>query len=297
MLLREKLYTTDEFWEYSKRPENLDRRLELDEGAIVEVAPSKPLNTMVAINVATELRTFLKSHKLGWVTWADGGFELGPKKVRVPDTAFIFRSRAPKVPKRFKVAPELAVEIVSPDEFWEYTALSENEGRRLELVEGVITESAESRPINTVTAGIVIHFLNAFVIPRKFGWVTVPDGGFQLSATKGRQPDVAFVSAARLSTLPEKFKFAPDLAVEVVSPSEDIFSKAEDYLRAGTQQVWAIFPDRHIVYVVSLEMDDTIHSKRLEINDTLDGGSILPGFTLPVRDIFPSTLRTAADEA
>jgi Uma2 family endonuclease len=100
-----------------------------------------------------------------------------------------------------------------------------------------------------------------------------------------------------MPNLPQKFKAAPDLAVEIVSPDEDIFGKAEDYLHAGTQQVWAVYPDKHMVYVFTLDADGTIRSKPFGIDDTLDGGSFLPGFTLPVREIFPATQIAATSAA
>lgn len=193
MLLREKLYTADEFWEYAEQPENLDRRLELAEGVIVDVSPSKPLNTVIAVKVASAFGSFVYANNLGWVTGADGGFELGPKKVRLPDTAFISFARAPKLPKRFKVAPEIAVEVVSPD--------------------------------------------------------------------------------------------------------EDIFKKSREYLLAGTIMVWAVYAEDQEVHVFTLDVEGAIRTKTFGLNDTLDGGSVLPGFTLPVRDIFPSTLNTTASEA
>lgn len=177
--------------------------------------------------------------------------------------------------------------VYSVEEFRQIARRSENENRRLELDDGVIIEMAASKPINTVTAGRMIYFLNTFVIPRDLGYVTAPDGGFKVAVRTTRQPDAGFISKARMPKLPEDFDVEPDLAVEVVSENEDIFKKAHEYLRAGTQQVWAIYPEEKMVYVLTLDEDGGLHSAPVGIDGTLDGGKVLQGFKLAVRDIFP----------
>jgi Uma2 family endonuclease len=183
----------------------------------------------------------------------------------------------------------LQEKLYTAEEFWEIAGQPENELRRLELDEGVIIEMAESSPTNTVTAGRVIYFLNAFVLPRKLGYVTVPDGGYKLSERKVRQPDAAFISKERLAKLPKRFEIAPDLAVEIVSPSEDVLKKVNEFLRAGTRIVWTVYADEQTVYVFTLNEDGSLRGQPFGIDDTLDGGDVLPGFTLPVRDIFPES--------
>ena len=66
--------------------------------------------------------------------------------------------------------------LYTVEEFWEIARLPENEGRRLELEDGVIVDVGASSPINTVTAMRIGYFFNAFVIPRDLGYVTGPDG-------------------------------------------------------------------------------------------------------------------------
>ena len=177
--------------------------------------------------------------------------------------------------------------LYTAEEFWEIARLPENEGRRLELDEGVIVEMAASSPTNTVIAARMIYHLSAFVIPRDLGYVTAPDGGFKLAPRTTRQPDAAFISNKRISALPHEFEIAPDLAVEVVSPNEDIFKKAGEYLRAGTKFVWGIYADEKTVYVFRLSEDGKVIADPKRINDTLDGEDVLPGFQLAVKDIFP----------
>jgi Uma2 family endonuclease len=173
------------------------------------------------------------------------------------------------------------------EEFWEIARLPENEGRRLELEDGVIVDMGSSSPINTVIAGRIGYFLNAWVIPRDLGYVTGPDGGFKLASRSARQPDVAFISKERLPHLPKEFTIAPDLAVEVVSPNEDVFKKANEYLRAGSRMVWGVYADEKMVYVFRLDENGDVRSTPYGIDAALDGGDALPSFTLPVREIFP----------
>ncbi len=173
------------------------------------------------------------------------------------------------------------------EEFWEVACLPENENRRLELEDGVIVEMGASSPINTVTAGRILHFLNAFVIPRNLGYVTGADGGFKLAPKKSRLPDVGFISKARLPHLPKRFDFPPDLAVELVSEDEDIFKKALEYLTAGTKLVWAVYALEKTVHVMRLDEDGGLRSLPYGVDSVLDGEDVLPGFSLPVRDIFP----------
>ncbi|MEZ4670222.1 MAG: Uma2 family endonuclease [Anaerolineae bacterium] len=173
------------------------------------------------------------------------------------------------------------------DEFWDFARLPENENRRLELDNGVIVEMAASTPLDTVTAGRILYFLNTFVIPRDLGYVTGADGGFKLAQKRSRQPDVGFISKARQPHLPKRFDLPPDLAVEVVSEDEDILKKAHEYLTAGTKMVWAVYAEDRTVYVMTLDEKGAIISLPFTGDDVLDGGDVLPGFRLAVKDIFP----------
>ena len=157
----------------------------------------------------------------------------------------------------------------------------------MELVGGRLIEKPASRPINTVIASRAIYHLSAFVLPRDLGHVTAPDGGFQLASHIVRQPDAAFISKERMPDIPDHFDFAPDLAVEVVSPQEDVLKKVLEYLDAGTRMVWAIYPDQRQVLVFVYDGSGELRGRTFNLGDTLDGGDVLPGFTLAVDAIFP----------
>lgn len=114
---------------------------------------------------------------------------------------------------------------------------------------------------------------------------------YVLEGTKGniinmRIPDCSFVTAARVDTSdPGYYYIAPDLAVEVISPSEretDIEEKVKDYLRFGTQQVWLTYTDEQRMVVCSADGS----TRNYGIEDTLSGGDLLPGFELVLREVF-----------
>jgi Uma2 family endonuclease len=102
------------------------------------------------------------------------------------------------------------------------------------------------------------------------------------------KPDAAFVREDRLPPQGERdgvYRFAPDLAVEVVSPTDryvDVMEKVELYLDAGVPLVWLIESRRQSVTVFAGRAEP----HRLTDADILDGSDVLPDFRLPVRQIF-----------
>ncbi len=178
--------------------------------------------------------------------------------------------------------------LYTVEEFFEIAALPENEDRRLELDEGVIVDMGSSSRLNTVTAIRIAHFLASFVIPNNLGYITGADAGYRLTSGRARRPDVAFISRVHGITLEGvAFPIAPDLAVEVVSPDEDVLKKANEYIRSGARIVWAVYTEEKAVYVIQPANGDELRVQRFDLNATLDGGDVLLGFKLAVRDIFP----------
>ncbi|MBV9125979.1 MAG: Uma2 family endonuclease [Planctomycetes bacterium] len=166
--------------------------------------------------------------------------------------------------------------------------LQQQQGVLCELIEGVLLEKALGFN-ESALAGFLLGLLNAFVIPRNLGLVTGPDGTMELMAALVRIPDVAFTNWDRLpgrrrptSPVP---RLAPNLAVEVLSRSNtpgEMAAKREDYFPAGVELVWEIDPAARTVKVYT----STTAMTTLGEADTLDGGPVLSGFTLSVRDLF-----------
>ena len=102
-----------------------------------------------------------------------------------------------------------------------------------------------------------------------------------------RKPDASYIRPGRLSELPEGFlEIAPDLAVEVVSPTDryrDVEDKAEEYLEAGVAVVWVINPSNRSVRIFRRDT----RPEQLGPNDDLTAEDIMPGFSCRVADLFP----------
>jgi Uma2 family endonuclease len=179
-------------------------------------------------------------------------------------------------------------------EYWEFTQLPENEDKRLELVGGSIIEIPASSRLSTVVAARIAHFLGNHVDDLQLGYVTGADGGFELGPHDVRIPDAAFIAKERVPELAgTTFPTAPDLAVEVVSPSEtprSVLDKARAYLSAGTRLVWVVYPEDRVVDVHRLSEDGSMNNQTIDAEGTLDGQDVLPGLTLRVSDIFPEVL-------
>lgn len=131
--------------------------------------------------------------------------------------------------------------------------------------------------------------LREHVRRHRLGRVTVDSGWalFPRVATV-RGPDISFIAKTRIPPegMPHGFpRMAPDLAVEVISPSNRagrIREKLGDYFESGVRQVWVVYPRRRNV-AVHLSPSDV---RVLGEDDELDGGDVVPGFRLPVAEIF-----------
>jgi Uma2 family endonuclease len=166
--------------------------------------------------------------------------------------------------------------------------IQRGEGKLCELVEGVLLEKAVEYNESSL-AVYLAGLLNAFVVPRNLGIVTGPDGTVELMPHLVRIPDVAFTSWDRLpgrrrpaAPVP---RLAPNLAVDVLSRNNtpgEMAAKRRDYFGAGVQLVWEIDPDRRAAVVYTTVTTGTT----LGAADTLDGGAVLPGFVLPLQQLF-----------
>ena len=161
----------------------------------------------------------------------------------------------------------------------------ENDIEGYEYVKGELVPMAAAAIVHG-EIGSNLHFLlSAHVRENKLGRLYILETSFQLG-DRVVKPDIAFVSAERLSE--EKFKGfpdAPDLAVEVVSPTDkhyDVTEKTLAYLEAGTRLVWVIEPLMKTVMVYRSETDITV----LNYEDTLTGEDVVEGFSCPVAELF-----------
>lgn len=157
-----------------------------------------------------------------------------------------------------------------------------------ELVDGEVVELTTPPPLHGWIARNVQRALDAFVTAHRLGEVFGDNVPYMLGHEKVRVPDVSFVRTERVPGPPPPrggWPMAPDLAVEVLSPSERyaaVRKKLADYFGAGTRQVWLVDPDDRIVEVHT--MGGT--ARQVDEAGTVDGGDLLPDFTLAVADVF-----------
>lgn len=115
MATAQKLYSAEEFWQMAAEQPD-DWRYELLAGEIVEMAPSSPENSWIALEIGFHLKLYVREHNAGYVMGADGGYTLSPGDVCIPDVSFVARSRFERLPKVIHGPPDLAVEVISPGE-------------------------------------------------------------------------------------------------------------------------------------------------------------------------------------
>ena len=165
---------------------------------------------------------------------------------------------------------------------------NEHNDRICELIDGVLVEKATGQEESRLAA-LLIMFLGTFVRQGNLGAIFAPDGPTRLSPNQIRYPDVAFVSRDRFQGRKNRkepiLDLAPDLAIEVLSKSNsrrEMERKLRDYFNAGTRLVWYVDPKSRTVRVYTSPKDPTT----LAEDQTLDGGDVLQGFTVSLRDLF-----------
>ena len=179
--------------------------------------------------------------------------------------------------------------LYTAEEFYEFVNRPENKDKWYELYRGVIYEAIMPSPIHAIISLLIAKVISDFVTKYNLGHVVGDGCHFYLPNGDTFIPDTAFVSKERQPTIPPKFELAPDLAVEIVSPSNrphEILDKVESYIECGTKLVWVVYPDDKVVDVWSPVEGGGQRKRKLDINGVLDGEDVLPGFKLPVRQIF-----------
>jgi Uma2 family endonuclease len=165
-----------------------------------------------------------------------------------------------------------------------------DDGYRYELEEGKLIRMPPPGPLASIVALTIARLIGNFVAEFRLGVVGGADFGFQLARDPDtvRAPDAAFYRADRLPAggIPATYwELAPDLAVEVLSPSDrrgKVLKKVGEYLDAGARLVWVIDPVRRTAVVYRPEGEPTI----LGADGVLDGEDVLPGFALPLADVW-----------
>lgn len=164
-----------------------------------------------------------------------------------------------------------------------------DDGYRYELVRGELRKMAPPGLYHGVNGSRIVETLLPHVRRNGLGEVPLPSPGFILSRNPDhvREPDVSFISQARIDKIGytrRYFPEAPDLAVEVISPNDryaDVDEKVSDWLTYGARMVVVVNPRNRAVNVHTPNGMTTLTEA-----DTLNGGDVVPGWSMPVADIF-----------
>ena len=166
--------------------------------------------------------------------------------------------------------------------------IQDHEKRLYELVEGVLVEKTMGVQ-ESYLAGFLVFLLGEFANRHDLGFILGADGMARLAPGLVRIPDVSFVSwkqvpERRVPRVP-MLGFAPDLAVEVLSPgntAQEMDRKFHDYFAAGVRLLWYVDPVNRTVRVFTTVDQATV----VREDQDLTGDPVLPGFGLPLRDLF-----------
>jgi Uma2 family endonuclease len=167
-----------------------------------------------------------------------------------------------------------------------------------ELIDGTLVEKTMGY-FESLLAAVLIQLLRNFLDEHDLGVVTGEGGTLRVLPGQVRIPDVAFIAWERFpgGKLPAEPipGLAPDLAVEVLSrgnTAAEMERKLRDYFAAGVRLVWYLDPEPRVarVYTSPTEV------QQLSEADTLDGGAVLPGFRLPIREWLARANRGRARE-
>lgn len=170
----------------------------------------------------------------------------------------------------------------------EFMALPKD-GHRYELVNGEVVDMGNSGMEHGEFGAFLAGTLSIFVRQNRLGVVCDSSTAFTLKNGNKRSPDVSFVARERLKGLKRLpkgyFQGSPDLAVEILSPSntiEEIHDKIVEYFENDTRLVWVIHPDEKYVLVYHSPEPDRF----LRPQDNLDGEDIVPGFSMALSELF-----------
>ena len=166
----------------------------------------------------------------------------------------------------------------------DFERLPDEQAKNRELVDGELIDVSGNTPENNSIRDFLIEVLRPFVRERGLGRV-IAEQEYNFSGN-AYGPDVSFFGPAKLALLDRHKRvqrFVPDLAVEVVSPSNSfgtLMRKKDSYRKCSTAEVWIVSPESHEVYVYS-EHGDRILREDAELTTEL-----LPGFRILVKQVF-----------
>jgi Uma2 family endonuclease len=170
-------------------------------------------------------------------------------------------------------------------DFEAFITLPENRERRFELIDGEIIEKMPTLEHGLITSKLIL-LIGMYFLQHRIGRVAnevrhkLPDDD-----AHAYLPDISVMLDLTRPVIREgAAPYMPDFAIEVKSPDDSLKAlreKARYYLAHGCQRVWLVIPEHQLVEVYTLEAETIV-----TLGQTLDGGDLLPSFTLAVDSIF-----------
>lgn len=176
--------------------------------------------------------------------------------------------------------------LMTAEDLWQL----DDDEHRYDLIRGELIRMPPANYRHGILGMRIARKIADYADEHELGEVPSSETGFILARDPDvvLAPDAAFVRLDRVPPRDQQNRFAqlaPDLVVEVVSPSDlsrDVHAKVMEYLAAGVKLVWVVEPQREDVTVYTSDRTARV----LNTADELDGGDVLPGLKLPVADIF-----------
>jgi len=166
----------------------------------------------------------------------------------------------------------------------EFLKLLDTEEQRVELIDGEVIDMPSGGPVHEQVKANINRILNRW-LDRHGAGLVYNESAYRLDDHIVQIPDLSVLGSERLGLgIDERFRGAPDLAVEVVSsePAERLQTKIRLYFKHGSKGVWSVFPGSRIVQI----NHPNGRAETLEQDQILEDGEALPGFTAPVSAIF-----------
>jgi Uma2 family endonuclease len=160
-----------------------------------------------------------------------------------------------------------------------------------ELFDGELVEKPNVSNLSSLVAGLTYFQLMTWNQKARSGFVMPPETEYACFPGRPRdmrKPDCSFIICDPDSFIPTKarYTFAPDLVVEVLSPSNtigDMFERFSDFFSAGTKLIWLIDPERRFAQIYQPDFS----VRKVSEHESLSGDDVLPGFALPLAEILP----------
>lgn len=180
--------------------------------------------------------------------------------------------------------------LYTAEEFFAFVRRPENASRWFELHHGVLIEMPSPKLVHGWISTLFVQAVTRYLDQNPIGYVFGDSNDIVLAPDVVYKPDAFYIAKERLQRLPDYFHGAPDIAVEIISPSNtaaEIAEKVEDYLRYGVRMVILLYLEQKTARVCRSHGDGSINTRTLTAEDWLDSDDVLPSFRVQVKTLFP----------